>query len=143
MYRRILLPTDGSTTTDRALDHAADLASRYDAELHVVYVIDATVFSDDVATGTLQAEFEAQGESIVERVSDRAREAGVDDVVDAVLRGTPHREILDYAADREIDLIVMGTHGRTGLDRYLLGSVTEKIVRVSDAPVLTVRQSDR
>jgi nucleotide-binding universal stress UspA family protein len=56
-----------------------------------------------------------------------------------VAQGTPHQAILDYIGEHDIDLVVMGTHGRTGLDRYLLGSITEKVVRLSDAPVLTVR----
>lgn len=59
-----------------------------------------------------------------------------------VRRGNPHREILDYADEHAVDLVVMGTHGRTGLDRYLLGSVTEKVVRLSNVPVLTVRATD-
>lgn len=56
-----------------------------------------------------------------------------------VAQGTPHQAILDHIDEHDIDLVVMGTHGRTGLDRYLLGSITEKVVRLSDAPVLTVR----
>ena len=56
----------------------------------------------------------------------------------SVLSGRPHRAIVDYAAEYDVDLIVMGTHGRTGLDRYLLGSVTERVVRLSDVPVLAV-----
>lgn len=58
----------------------------------------------------------------------------------ALQTGNPYEVILDYTKDHAIDLVVMGTHGRTGLDRYLIGSVTEKVVRMSDVPVLTVRQ---
>ncbi|WP_255167008.1 universal stress protein [Natrononativus amylolyticus] len=140
MYDRILLPTDGSATIDRALEHALDLATTYDAALHVLYVIDATVFANDVEMGTIVEEFETSGNRIVTDVETRAREAGFDRIVTDVARGAPHGEILEYATDHDIDLIVMGTHGRTGIDRYLLGSVTEKVVRMSDVPVLTVRQ---
>jgi nucleotide-binding universal stress UspA family protein len=56
--------------------------------------------------------------------------------------GDPYEEIIDYAETEGVDMIVMGTHGRSGLDRFLLGSVTEKVVRTADAPVLTVRLSD-
>lgn len=142
MYSKILLPTDGSETTARALEHAADLASTYDAALHVLYVIDASVFANDVETGTIVEEFETAGERIVDRVAAEATEAGVEPARTTVVRGAPHQAILEYARDEDVDLVVMGTHGRTGLDRYLLGSVTEKVVRLSDAPVLTVR-SDR
>ncbi|WP_114575586.1 universal stress protein [Saliphagus sp. LR7] len=139
MYDRILLPTDGSETTDRALAHAADLADRYGADLHLLYVIDVTVFADDVETAGIVSEFETMGDRIVGRVAAEAREAGVEPAATAVVRGTPHRTILEYVDEEGIDLVVMGTHGRTGLDRYLLGSVTEKVVRLSDVPVLTVR----
>lgn len=139
MYDRILLPTDGGPTTDRALEHAANLAGTYDAELHIVYVIDSTAFATDIETGTIVEEFEHLGESIVDDVTARAREYDLERVVPVIVRGTPSEKVLEYSADHGIDLIVMGTHGRTGLPRYLLGSIAEKIVRRSDAPVLTVR----
>ena len=60
----------------------------------------------------------------------------------AVRRGDPHETIIEYADDVDADVIVMGTHGRTGLDRRVLGSVTERTVRLSDVPVLTVRADD-
>lgn len=141
MYDRILLPTDGSETTDRALAHALDLTERYDAELHILYVVDASVFANDVETGTIVEEFETMGDRIVDHAAQKASEAGLEPAARTVVRGTPHRRILEYADEADIDLIVMGTHGRTGLDRYLLGSVTEKVVRISDVPVLTVREA--
>ena len=73
---------------------------------------------------------------------EQAEDDGVETIEGMVSQGSPHRAILDYIEDQDIDLVVMGTHGRTGLDRYLLGSVTEKVVRLSDAPVMTVRLSD-
>jgi nucleotide-binding universal stress UspA family protein len=142
MYDKILVPTDGSEATDRAVENAVDIASRYDATLHVLYVVDASVYASietgaDVVVGALEKE----GETAVRDVVDRAEAAGVD-VVSDVVTGSIHREILDYADEHGVDLIVMGTHGRTGLDRYLLGSVTEKVVRRSEVPVLTVRTAD-
>lgn len=142
MYRRILLPVDGSGTTERALENAVDLADRYDAEIRVLYVVDAAVFANDVETGTIVEEFESAGERIVGEVAERIRDAGHDHVTADVVRGTPHREILEYVDDHGIDVVVMGTRGRTGLDRYLLGSVTEKVVRLSPVPVLTVRETE-
>ena len=79
------------------------------------------------------------GQSIVTELTDSAERAGVTDAVGSVLEGTPHRAILEYTDEHHIDLIVMGTHGRTGLDRYLLGSVAEKVVRLFEVPVLTTR----
>jgi len=87
----------------------------------------------------LRAEMENQGEVIIEAAADRL--AGIDK--ETVVRGgDPHQVIVDYANDNDIDIIMMGTHGRTDLGRYLIGSVTEKVVRLSDAPVLTVRKDE-
>jgi len=138
MYDRILVPTDGSDGTRAAVEHAIDLATTYDAALHVVYVVDTDVGLDASIPGTLDA-LEEAGEDAVDEVIRQAEAAGVDAVEGVVARGTPHEAVLEYADEHDVDLVVMGTHGRTGLDRYLLGSVTEKIVRLSDAPVLTVR----
>lgn len=140
MYRRILFPTDGGVTTERALEHAVDLADRYDADLHVISVVDASVVTGDTEVATLVDEFELTGERTLEDVAGRARAAGLESVRTKLVRGIPHRAILEYADTQDIDLIVMGTHGRTGLDRYLLGSVAGRVVRLSDVPVLTVRR---
>ena len=133
MYERILVPTDGSKEAGSAVDHATDIARTYDAALHTSV--------DTTTPGTLDALKEA-GETAVDEVVQRAEAAGVGTVEGVVAQGAPHRAILDYADEHDIDMIVMGTHGRTGLPRYLLGSVTEKIVRLSDAPVLTVRRAE-
>lgn len=141
MYRRILLPTDGGETTDRALEHAVDLATRYDAEVVVLYVVDPGVVTGDIEVGSIVEEFESTGERVLEDVAERARAAGLERVTTELARGTPHRVILEYADEQDVDLIVMGTHGRTGLDRYLIGSVAGRVVRLSDVPVLTVRRT--
>lgn len=140
MYEHILLPTDGSEGARGAAEHAIELATTYDATLHTLYVVDT-----DVSTGTgaglgqvLDA-LEETGETAINRIVDRAEEAGVTAVEGSVAQGPPHRVITEYVDDHDVDIVVMGTHGRTGLDRYLLGSITEKVVRLSDAPVLTVR----
>lgn len=139
MYDDILVPTDGSSAADRAVDHAIDLARQYDARLHVLYVVDANAYSTiEAGTDVVVSALQEEGESAVDAV---ARQASAEDieVVTEIMTGTVHRSIIDYGEDNDVDLIVMGTHGRRGLDRYLLGSVTEKVVRTSDIPVLTVR----
>ena len=139
MYDEILVPTDGSETSRRAIERAVDLASKYGARIHALYVVDTTVYStlETGAEMVLEA-LEEEGEAAVRTVEDAATAAGVE-VVTEVTEGNAHDAIMEYAADSGADLIVMGTHGRTGLDRYLLGSVTERVVRTSDVPVLTVR----
>ena len=165
MYQHVLYPTDGSDGAGTALADARDIATTYDATVHVLYVAERPpphgLAGDVVVTGSggmvgdpeggeaamegdrtkgdeLQAEAEAYGADLVERVADRFGDVPTRT---AVRSGNPHEAILDYTDEHDVDLVVMGTHGRTGLDRYLLGSVTEKVVRTSDVPVLTVRGS--
>jgi nucleotide-binding universal stress UspA family protein len=139
MYDRILVPTDGSRQADHAFEQALDLAETYDAEVHLLYVVDVSALAGEFDAVTVIDQLEEAGREITDRLRERAAEAGVERVETSVVEGVPHRTILDYADENDVDLVVMGTHGRTGLDRYLLGSVTEKVVRLSDAPVLTVR----
>lgn len=167
MYENILFPTDGSEAADAALDHAVDHARQYDATLHVLFVAqddfgpsglvheehDDVEQSDmvgdhgDTQSSGMTNEVPAQVGAIAEQgeavVSEVAEEVGDDVSVEtAVLSGAPYERILDYADQEGADMVVMGTHGRTGVDRYLLGSVTEKIVRTADIPVLTVRAEE-
>ncbi|WP_224336663.1 universal stress protein [Haloprofundus halobius] len=140
MYDRILLPTDGSDAAETAVSDALELAEAYDARLRVLYVVDTrTLATIDLGADTVLSTLEEEGDAAVERVRSRAAEVGVD-VVTAVEAGSPPDTIVDYADEHDIDLVVMATHGRRGLDRYLLGSVTERVVRNSEVPVLTVRQ---
>ncbi|SNR30722.1 universal stress protein [Halorubrum vacuolatum] len=164
MYDHICYPTDGSEGAEAAAEHVEALASSFDATVDVVYVVEdrpvdfglmATGITDvspgmsgdhhgadAVAMGGSQADPEAEREQLVKEsevaVAERA-EALDADAEPVVLTGTPHAAITEYADQEDADLIVMGTHGRTGLDRILIGSVTEKIVRTADTPVVTVR----
>jgi nucleotide-binding universal stress UspA family protein len=137
VYDEILVPTDGSEASAGALDHAIELARTYDARLHVLYVVEP-VYTADYDARTIADAMEAEGTETTTELAERAEAAGVE-ATGAVEFGTPHRKILECADERGVDLIVMATHGRTGLDRYLLGSVTEKVVRTAEIPVLTVR----
>ena len=140
MYDRILVPTDGSTSVEGAIDRAIDLATRYGATLHLLSVVEP-IYTVNDGLGSIYDTLESDARASVEETAGRCEAADVTTVT-ALRTGVPHREILDYADEEGVDLIVMGTHGRTGLDRYLLGSVTEKVVRLSDVPVLTVRLRD-
>lgn len=139
MYDQVLLPVAyGDADTDPAIDRAIDLARTYGATLHVVSVVDTSLFepvtpaSEQVADSVSDA-----AEATLERVADRVRSAGLS--VETYLgRGAPSGVITAYADDNDMDVVVMATHGREGLDRTLLGSVTEKVIRRSETPVLTV-----
>lgn len=133
MYDTIVVPTDGSDLSERALDRAVALADG--ATVHVVHVVTPAAFST-VEGGTILELLEADGRELVGAAAERTR--GACEVETAVLAGSPHRAIVDHAADVGADLIVMGTHGRTGLAHVALGSVTERVVRSASVPVMTV-----
>jgi len=138
MYDRILLATDGSDHTRRAAAYVRTLADRFGAEVHVLAVADVGSVSVAFDTGGVEQE-------VIERLQRQceewAAETGefVDAAETAVVSGRPRKEVLDYAAEHDIDLLAMGTHGRTGIRRYVIGSVTEHVLRRAGAPVLTAR----
>lgn len=140
MYDDILVPTDGSENAERALEHATLLASAYDATVHGLYVLNATYAADfegGVDSESVMTALESEGEAALETVEDHCDDVGVD-VVTALLEGRPARRISSYAEEHDVDMVVMGTHGRSGVSRLLLGSVTETVIRQSRRPVLTV-----
>ena len=138
MYDRILLPTDGSEGNDRAVGEAIDLAAETGAELHVLFVVEELPYAPEMTEDRLEVQLRGIGEEATETIRERAEEAGVT-AQTAIEDGTPHLEILGYVDREMIDLVVMGTQGWNGLDKDLLGSVTERVVRSADVPVLTVR----
>jgi nucleotide-binding universal stress UspA family protein len=147
MYERILVPTDGSDVAQSAVDHAIDLATKYDAELHALYVADTDAIAyslgaeqvDRIRQGNFagMTELRRKAETATGYVAELAGEQGVD-VVEHHAGGQPHDMIADYAEDNDIDLVVMGSHGRAGVRRALLGSVTERTLRSTHVPVLVV-----
>ena len=142
MYDTILVPTDGSESAMEAADNAIELATAFDATIHALYVVDIGAMWPDAYEGNVLHDLESRGKKAVERVRERAEDAGVDVHDEVETGGSPHRVILDYADENGIDCIVMGTHGRRGLEHYLLGSVTERVVRLAEVPVMTVHASD-
>ncbi|SNR30611.1 universal stress protein [Halorubrum vacuolatum] len=144
MYDRILIPTDGSEGVDRAVDHAIDAADRYDATLHVLYVVDSDIVNAysgdeyvDEAEGA-ESTLEENGRRAVETVAEQAAAAGVE-ATTAIVYGVPHEEVLRYIDKEDIDLTVMGSKNRPGDYRRMLGSVTERVSRLSAAPVSIVK----
>jgi universal stress protein A len=144
MFTRILVPTDFSEPSDAALEYARTLAAKFGASLHLLHVVE-----DQFVTGPFGAEMYVPNtprtlsyllseahERMAHRISadDRARLRATTEVI----VGTVARTISHYAADNGYDLIVMGTHGRTGLAHVLMGSVAEHVVREAACPVLTV-----
>src|SRR5688572_20449843 len=142
---RILVPTDFSTTADAALEYAFVLADRFGASLQLLHVLADPFMADGMAAETYVLDVPALRDAMLqdarERLAHRAapREKTTTRIETEVLFGHGARTIAEYAAERGADLIVMGTHGRTGVAHLLLGSIAERLVRTAPCPVLTVR----
>ena len=147
MYHDILVPTDGSAAVKSAINHAVDIAAAREATIHALFVIDTDTLgfgvSDDeikrLEAGQLDEYPDAHthAKNAIHDVVAAATEANVE-TTQAVAAGTPHTEIVEYARENGIDLIVMGSHGHSGVGRLLLGSTTERVIRKTSVPVLTV-----
>lgn len=138
MYEDILLPYDGSDGAAEVLHHASEIAHWADATVHVLFVADTTRDSVTVVEGRTVDALVQQGEDVVEEATATLETLGVD-YTSTVLQGNPAPTIVEYADEYDQDLIVMPTHGREGLSGHLVGSVTEKVVRLSSVPVLAAR----
>jgi nucleotide-binding universal stress UspA family protein len=147
--KKILLPTDFSRCAEQALAHTVFLAEKYNAEIHLLHVL--TLFEDQpILVNDEIAETEEmirKLEDVVEKQLNKV--VNYHDSDDLAIITTKKRAmsaapvILEYASDEDIDLIVMGTHGRRGLGHLLLGSATEEVVRMAKCPVFSVRESEK
>jgi nucleotide-binding universal stress UspA family protein len=143
-YDRILLPTDGSEATLAAVEEAGQVAALSDATVYVLSVADTRNRFESPTAGLAADAWEQAERERAEAAIDAAVDALPDDVPTerAIREGIPKTEVLAAVEEADADLVVMGTHGRTGLDHYLIGSVTERVVRNSPVPVLTVRAEE-
>jgi len=148
MYENILVPTDGTRGSKRAVEHAVALADEHGARLHALYVIDEDVYSsyggDEYVHEQegLGSALEQVGEDALVAVETEADATGVS-VTSVLAYGVPHEAILDYVEDHDVDLAMMGTEERTGDYRRLLGSVTERVARHASVPVTIVKTPER
>jgi nucleotide-binding universal stress UspA family protein len=141
MYEGILVPSDGSEGTVDTLEHALPMARNHDATVHALSVVDERKYQSlpDARRAEARETMERKAERAIEEVVIRAEEMDVP-VERAVRTGIPSERILQYARQRPIDVIVMGTHGRTDHDRYVkLGSVTQRVVENASIPVFVVQ----
>jgi nucleotide-binding universal stress UspA family protein len=141
VYDDILLPTDGSDAAAAAIPHAIDLADRHGARLHVLYVADTTEYSTVTFEGGILDTLESEGRDVVDEVVASAEDRNLE-AVGVVMQGGVFDTILEYVDQEDVDAVVMGTHGRSGLGRAVLGSVTERVVRHAEVPVLTVQSGE-
>ncbi len=144
---RILVPTDFSKSSDNALTYAVAFAEKFGASIHLLHVVqDLALFIPEaiMASPPLTApveQFRAAAREALDRAIGGLNRPGLT-VHPEVGEGVPAEEIIRVARERDVDLIVMGTHGHTGLAHVLLGSICEKVVRRAPCPVLTVRHPE-
>ncbi len=142
-FKKILVPVDFSDCSNDAVRHARELAARFDSELHLLHVVESWP-----PAGSVTSEAYPMYHDYVVQLNDHATKqlaevaaniAGSIPVQHVIRSGHIQQEIIKYITDEKIDLAVIGTHGRTGLSHWLMGSVAEKVVRLAPCPVLVVR----
>ena len=141
--KKILVPTDFSEHSSKAIHYGAELAAKFGSELHLLHAIEMTplLYGE---SAYFPPDSEAELEKAAARQLDDLPDCATGDlrIVRKVQHGHPFVEIIRYAKENEIGLIVLGTHGRGAIAHMLLGSVAEKIVRKAPCPVLTVRDKE-
>ena len=147
MYKKILLPTDGSQPAHKAAEQAIWIAGKSNAELLALYVIDNSLFMGlptEKAITRVKEMLEEEGRKSFDTLIDMSLKCKEElnteiKLVFMTKEGRPARTIRKTIEEEGIDLVVMGTSGKHGMDRFLLGSVAEKVVRTASCPVLVVR----
>jgi nucleotide-binding universal stress UspA family protein len=141
MYKRVLVPLDGSALAEQALPHAVAIAERFQAELILLRVLAPLPRPPTAIPAVLQKAEEASASLVrkyLERLVADVQERDIR-VKLATIVGRPHLQIIQYAETNQVDLIVMSTRGHSGLSRWLMGSVADRVVRGAGVPVLLVR----
>jgi nucleotide-binding universal stress UspA family protein len=140
--KKILCPIDHSDCSKEALKYAVSFAMKDEAKLYLLHIIDIRSFNDSLVATSQQIPDEETLEQLKIKLLDCIPEEIRDEMeIEAiVIQGIPFAEIISTAKKKEIDMIVIGSHGRTGIKHMMLGSVSEKVVRKAPCPVLTVRQ---
>jgi nucleotide-binding universal stress UspA family protein len=137
-FRHILVPLDFSSSAEQALECAMELVEKFQARLTLLHVIHIPVTSE-VNLAAYLAEMDTSAQLGMDEYLKRVETAG-HTVETIILRGTPWHEIIETAKTHHVDLIIMGTHGRTGLQHFMLGSVAEKVVRLAPCTVMVTRE---
>ncbi|MFW6041003.1 MAG: universal stress protein [Thermoplasmatota archaeon] len=141
-YNKILIPTDGSEANDVAVENGLSLARLLGAKATIFFVVDTSTFKgippDEMITD-VTSRMETIGDKVLGEIMDRAEEMGVD-AEKSIVMGHPAEEIIEESKNH--DLVVIGTHGRSGLSKLLLGSTAEKVLRHSKCPVMLIKIKD-
>ena len=137
--KNILMPTDLSDYAGYALDYAREFASTYGADLHLLHVLDLHWLGSGAVIANALPQYQQDKQDQLNAMKSEIE--GID-VKATVATGVPHVAIVRYAREHDIDLLVLATHGRTGISHALIGSVAEKVVQMAPCPVLTVKHPE-
>ncbi|OGW53013.1 MAG: hypothetical protein A2Z60_00070 [Nitrospirae bacterium RIFCSPLOWO2_02_42_7] len=141
-FGKILFPTDFSESAENASRYALSLAKKYGSKVYVIHVIEPFTYTTEFGLdfSAQLKEMEASARRLLDDVAASIKKTNLD-VESVLITGEPFVEIIKYARKEQVDLIVMATHGRSGIEHMLMGSVAEKVVRKSPCPVLTIKKS--
>lgn len=146
-FKQILVPVDFSPHSDEAIQMAAELSRRFDASVTLAHVYEVVAYALPegyvIQTATQLADLLTEFSKLLASAKQKAEAAGALRVATTQLQGAAAWQIADFAKEKGFDLIVMGTHGRTGLKHALLGSVAERVLRMAHCPVLTVKAPEK
>lgn len=143
LFKKIMIATDGSKRTQNAVEMGLKIAKEQHSKVYVVYVVDTVTFTSipmDVTWENMYQLLKDEGEDAVKAVKNSAPDVEVET---HVVEGNPAVEITKFASDNGVDLIVMGTLGKSGIDRILLGSTAEKVIRIANCPVLVIKSGKK
>ena len=146
--KNILLPTDFSKTSLAAAEYAVNLAMQYGAKIHLLHVLEKTppiltIRTLDLSREKILESIETDAKVQLDKTNEKIKKHGNVEIIPALRKGIDYEEILNYSKEKKIDIIVIATHGRTGLLHTLLGSVAEKVIRYSKTPVLVITPRHR
>lgn len=139
LFKKILIATDGSEKNKSAIEEAVKIARACGSTVYAVYVIDESLMKSSIEVPiaeNLYRRIREEGEKAVNWVKETAQGVNLETFI---LSGRPARAITEFAEQKDIDLIVVGTQGKSGIERFLLGSVADEVIRTADCPVLTIR----
>ncbi len=146
--KNILIPTDFSNLSLTAGDYAVELALQYGAKIHLLHILEKTppilaIRSLDLSEDKIRKSFDDYAQKSIEEAVVKIRSGKDVEIIPVVRKGIDYDEIINYSKEKNIDLIVIATHGRTGVLHTLLGSVAEKVIRYSKKPVLVTTPSEK
>ena len=148
MLEKILLATDGSASSRKALEFAVEMAARYDAQVYILHVISTMeipldileyISAEDIEDSPASVYLEKVGSKIIQQSERECKATGCENVHTIVLRGDPADTIIEFAKEKESDVIIMGSRGFRGIKGRLIGSVSRKVIHVTECTCIIVK----